>query len=77
MSATVGVERGGILIAFSQWGCEVLPGRAEGGDGAWCTLVRVGAWGPGVFQNDHALDLRNRWRDLVGVGFDPRRSDDA
>jgi hypothetical protein len=32
----------------------------------------VGAWGPGVFQNDDALDIRNRWRDLVGVGFDPK-----
>src|SRR5262245_22577577 len=34
--------------------------------------MSVGAWGPGVFQNDDALDLRNRWRDLVGVGFDPK-----
>lgn len=40
-------------------------------DGAWCTLVPVGSWGPGLFQNDDALDLRNRWRDLVGVGLDP------
>jgi len=39
---------------------------------AWCNLVPVGAWGPGVYQNDDALDLRDRWRDLVGVGFDPQ-----
>jgi hypothetical protein len=32
----------------------------------------VGAWGPGVFQNDDAADLRDDWRGLIGVGFDPR-----
>jgi hypothetical protein len=30
----------------------------------------VGAWGPGVYQNDDALDLRDRWRALRSVGFD-------
>jgi hypothetical protein len=34
--------------------------------------VLVGAWGPGVYQNDDALDLRDRWRGLVGAGFDPQ-----
>jgi hypothetical protein len=32
----------------------------------------VGAWGPGLYQNDDALDLRDRWRALLGAGFDPR-----
>jgi hypothetical protein len=32
----------------------------------------VGAWGPGVYQNDDALDLRDDWRGLVGAGFDPK-----
>jgi hypothetical protein len=32
----------------------------------------VGAWGPGIFQNDDALDLRDRWRGLAGAGFDPK-----
>jgi hypothetical protein len=32
----------------------------------------VGAWGPGIYQNDDALDLRDRWRDLLGAGFDAK-----
>lgn len=32
----------------------------------------MGAWGPGVYQNDDAADLRDRWRALLGAGFDPR-----
>jgi len=32
----------------------------------------VGAWGPGIYQNDDALDLRDRWRGLLGAGFDPK-----
>lgn len=32
----------------------------------------MGAWGPGIYQNDDALDLRDRWRGLVRAGLDPR-----
>ena len=35
---------------------------------------RVGAWGPGVFQNDDAADLRDGWRGLIRAGFDPREA---
>jgi hypothetical protein len=33
----------------------------------------VGAWGTGIFENDDAADLRDRWRALFGAGFDPRQ----
>jgi hypothetical protein len=32
----------------------------------------VGAWGTGLYQDDDALDLRDRWRELRSVGFDAR-----
>jgi hypothetical protein len=32
----------------------------------------VGTWGPGIYQNDDALDLRGRWRGLFRAGLDPR-----
>jgi hypothetical protein len=32
----------------------------------------VGAWGTGLYQDDDALDLRDRWRELSSVGFDAR-----
>jgi hypothetical protein len=32
----------------------------------------VGTWGTGLYQDDDALDLRNRWRELLSVGYDAR-----
>jgi hypothetical protein len=32
----------------------------------------VGAWGVGLYSDDDALDLRNRWRELLDVGFEAR-----
>jgi hypothetical protein len=31
----------------------------------------VGAWGPGIFQEDKACDVRDGFRELVGAGTSP------
>lgn len=45
--------------------------------GQFARFVLVGVWGPGIFADDVACDVRGRYRDLLGEGHDSVEVTDA